>query len=1068
MQPQLTFGFPFLLLASSPLAALSFRPAAISHQCHVDEALKGLVNKPWHKYDKALPPEENLLAALTAAVEKGKKEGRKFLFGTSTVAFQVEGHSSGDGRHDSVWDAADKKAGRKPSEGAGFHDKFEQDIAKAKDMAFDAFHFSISWSRVMTKDNKPNHKGVSYYQRLVKAIKANGMEPIATLYHWDMPQGKDWRVKSTVDDFAAFAEVMYTGLPSVNTWITIHDPYAICHFGYHQGTIPPFVRGGEGDVEKCARSLLLAHARAVDVHRKKAPKDGGGKKIGFTLSLASDHPYAHPAGKGRRLQETNYTTTEYLRALQEPSGEDACIEKGIDFYGYDVFEVHAASPAECRVACQGHDGCLFFTYRADGPDAPEGINNCYLKTSDMGRTASEIGDVLMSGAAECSQGGLQAEILGKDDQGRDALDFQKQTFLDPIFRTSVSPLVSSGGGGWLTAEEKTLLADAKPDFVGIATYGTLNGASDQSVWLRAIEHAPLGKALQQLQKEYNPKEILVTQMGLVNAMEDYLPEKALLNDQQRIWYYHMTMFELAMAALHRGVRLGGMFAWSLVDVPKAAVQMSSGKVGLMSVSDDSKKERKIKESGNWFKHLIRAVHECVKKGWSCNAAADNLLLKPNGMAKAPNMPYEQGILPLLATAVQKVEGSGIAKPFMWGTATAAYQVEGGWNKGGRAPSIWDEFTHAEKAHNGHTGDVACDFFHKYAGDMARMKGSGFNAFRFSISWSRLMPHGKRNQAGVAFYKDVIKATKENGMQPLVTLYHWDLPAGLDWREKSVVDAYVKYADLVFSEFIDHVDDFITFNEPWVFCKLGYQLGIHAPGVKSTADDLKCGHHVLLAHGKAVKLFRSKYQRKGKRIGITLNHEWRVPHNPSDPKDVTRTQGAIDSQLGWFADPIYLGDYPKTLKARWGKKMPVFTPAEKELLKGSSDFFGLNMYTTLYESHEDGSSYERFSVPIGPEAASIWLYPAPFGVAQLLKYVQNRYNPPSIIITENGVSAVNEEYMPNPRKQKITLKDSFRFGLQYVDFDAPERPRYMKESAKYLGTLIPSVRAQIDTCKLSTQ
>jgi len=477
---------------------------------------------------------------------------------------------------------------------------------------------------------------------------------------------------------------------------------------------------------------------------------------------------------------------------------------------------------------------------------------------------------------------------------------------------------------------------------------------------------------------------------------------------------------------------------------------------------------------------------------------------------------EESVAQELASAIGKLKKDGVlTKDFMWGTATAAYQVEGGWNEGGRVPSHWDTFTHTSEAEgrgkikNNDNGDVACDFYHKYADDIKLMKSLNFTHFRYSIAWPRVMNGSEKNEEGIKFYRDLTKALVDAGIEPVVTLYHWDLPSTLDWRNETVVDAFGKYADLMFWELKD-VKYWLTFNEIWVFCKLGYHWGTHAPGVVSDTGHLMCGHNVLKSHAKAYSIWKEFYadQRPDAKIGITLNSEWRAPLDASNPGDVALVETEMDSQLGWFAEPIFgNGDYPESLKAQYGDDMPVFTTEEKAAVKGSADFFGLNHYTSLYvDSTKEYGLHEtsfRNGVSIGPKAASKWLYVVPWGFSRLLRYIKARWNPSEIIVTENGTSdeesedtdiLINDQsrigyyqdYLSEMAKAMMdgvpvigyfawSLLDNFewadgydkRFGLTYIDFKDPERPRTVKKSAEYLGSLIPTVKAMMGTCKASS-
>mmetsp|Transcript_83125 Transcript_83125/g.238817 ORF Transcript_83125/g.238817 Transcript_83125/m.238817 type:complete len:509 (-) Transcript_83125:308-1834(-) len=378
------------------------------------------------------------------------------------------------------------------------------------------------------------------------------------------------------------------------------------------------------------------------------------------------------------------------------------------------------------------------------------------------------------------------------------------------------------------------------------------------------------------------------------------------------------------------------------------------------------------------------------------------------------------------------------KDFLWSSATAAYQVEGAWNEGGRQKSIWDVFSQTSgRTYDNETGDVADDFYHRYADDIQTLRSHGFNAFRYSISWSRIFPLGAggqraANPVGVEFYKNVTRNLLENGITPILTLFHWDLPEDLDWLDPKVVTEYLKYVDFVFETFPE-VKHWTTFNEPWTFCSQGYESGTSAPGRVSSYEKFSCGHHVLLAHAQAVELYREKYLAKNQgTIGIVLNYDWTFPLNASDPLDLKAVQCSTDFALGWWADPVHFGDYPACMKERLGDHLPKFTEQEKALLKGSvigpylMNTYGAR-YTTWDPSQLEGhrpSFTDLSGNLIGPQADSPWLHVVPVGIRKHLEYVNQRYKPDGIIVTENGCDVPNEDSMPLGQ----ALKDSFRVNF----------------------------------------
>ncbi len=453
--------------------------------------------------------------------------------------------------------------------------------------------------------------------------------------------------------------------------------------------------------------------------------------------------------------------------------------------------------------------------------------------------------------------------------------------------------------------------------------------------------------------------------------------------------------------------------------------------------------------------------------------------------------------------------------FVWGTATASYQIEGAANEGGRGDSIWDVFCRSEgNIANGDNGDRACDHFNRYPEDIQLMADLGISAYRFSISWPRIMPDGTSgsiNQEGIDFYNKIINECLRHGIEPWVTLYHWDLPQYLHekeggWLRKDIVSRFHDYADVCFQEFGDRVKRWITINEAWVVAMLGYGKGVFAPGLESNDLPYIVGHNLLLSHAQAVNLYRTKYAELEGQIGITNNCDWREAAS-DEKEDQDAAQRALEFFLGWFADPVYFGDYPDVMKERLGNRLPSFSDEEKSLLKGSSDFFGLNHYTTMIVSakpdeldvqsvYGNGGIVEDQDVhlkvdPKWPLTDMNWAV-VPWGCGKLLRWIADRYNNPPIYITENGcayddladqrridfLSGYIEECQKaidagvNLQGYFVwSLLDNFewasgyskRFGLHYVNYETGERIK--KDSAIWLASQLRKTDDPV-TCKYS--
>ncbi|XP_006644213.1 beta-glucosidase 1 [Oryza brachyantha] len=370
--------------------------------------------------------------------------------------------------------------------------------------------------------------------------------------------------------------------------------------------------------------------------------------------------------------------------------------------------------------------------------------------------------------------------------------------------------------------------------------------------------------------------------------------------------------------------------------------------------------------------------------------------------------------------------------FVFGTAASAYQVEGMALKDGRGPSIWDAFVKipGEIANNA-TADVTVDEYHRYKEDVDIMKRMGFDAYRFSISWSRIFPTGtgKVNWKGVAYYNRLINYMLKIGITPYANLYHYDLPEALEVQyggllNRKIVEAFADYAEFCFKTFGDRVKNWMTFNEPRVVAALGYDDGAFAPGRctkckagNSATEPYIVAHHLILSHAAAAQIYRHKYQHVQKgRIGILLDFVW-YEGLTNSTADQDAAQRSRDFHVGWFLHPIIYGEYPKSLQVIVKERLPRFTADEIQMVKGSIDYVGINQYTAYYVRDQQPNAttipsyssdwhaafaYERNGVPIGPRANSDWLYIVPWGLYKAVTYVKEKYGNPTMLLSENGM------------------------------------------------------------------
>ncbi|HHV98409.1 MAG TPA: beta-glucosidase [Clostridiaceae bacterium] len=348
--------------------------------------------------------------------------------------------------------------------------------------------------------------------------------------------------------------------------------------------------------------------------------------------------------------------------------------------------------------------------------------------------------------------------------------------------------------------------------------------------------------------------------------------------------------------------------------------------------------------------------------------------------------------------------------FLWGAGTSAYQIEGAWNEDGKGESIWDRFVHNPgRVKDGSTGDVACDHYHRYEEDIKLMKELGLKTYRFSISWPRIFPdgYGKPNQKGIDFYKRLVYLLNENGIKPMVTLYHCDLPQKLQdlggWTNRFTADCFEQFARCMFKELGNDVPMWITHNEPATTTINGYWRGIQAPGIRDLAACLLSSYIVMLSHGMAVKAFR-EMGLKGE-IGYAPN--FYPSHACSDRPEDLRAAKTWDSLINkWFLDPVMTGEFPSDLIELFSKTglLPEIKEEDLKIMKQPIDFIGVNYYSRFLLGYDESSwpLNDKFvSIPKDRLTdGGVEIYPQ--GLYEILTWLHKRYNGIKLIITENGM------------------------------------------------------------------
>jgi len=347
--------------------------------------------------------------------------------------------------------------------------------------------------------------------------------------------------------------------------------------------------------------------------------------------------------------------------------------------------------------------------------------------------------------------------------------------------------------------------------------------------------------------------------------------------------------------------------------------------------------------------------------------------------------------------------------FVWGAATSAYQIEGSPLSDGAGMSNWHRFAHTPgRVKNGDTGDVACDHYRLWKEDVALMRDLGLQAYRFSISWSRIYPEGtgRINQAGIDFYSRLVDALREAGIRPFATLYHWDLPAALDdrggWLNRDIAGWFADYADTMYRALDDRVETWATLNEPWVVADGGYLFGALAPGHRSLFEAPIVSHNLLRAHGAAVQAYRAGGGRHP--IGIVVNLEPKYPatDRPEDVAAAARADAYMNRQ---YLDPLFFGTYPPELEEIFGQAWPSHPAADFDAIRVPFDFLGINYYSRKVTRHSPRRSLLH-AVPVfqkqSTHTETKWeVYPQ--GLSDVLRRVRDRYGPTPLYVTENGAA-----------------------------------------------------------------
>lgn len=452
-------------------------------------------------------------------------------------------------------------------------------------------------------------------------------------------------------------------------------------------------------------------------------------------------------------------------------------------------------------------------------------------------------------------------------------------------------------------------------------------------------------------------------------------------------------------------------------------------------------------------------------------------------------------------------GAAFPPDFLWGAATSAYQIEGAVQEDGRFPSMWDRFAAIPGAtYQGQTGAIAADHYHRMEEDVALMAELNLSAYRFSLSWPRILPQGTGavNERGLDFYDRLVDALLARGIRPLATLYHWDLPGALQdrggWLVRDTAYAFADYAEVVARRLGDRVQWWLTHNEPWCSAYLGYALGIHAPGLRDKQLAVGVGHHVLLSHGLAVPRLRAHLSQEAQ-VGIALDF-YPVYAVDDRPETLLAVERADTFRNRWFLDPLLRGRYPDDLFTDMGVAPPPMRDGDFSIISTPIDFLGVNYYSRMLvrgrgdamataEHMVPADSYETVERIPGASYTETGWEVFPDGLANILTRIAREYAPKALVVTESG-AAFNDHRNGNGTihdqqridylrehiqtvaqviRQGIPIKgyivwsflDNFewsegyrkRFGLVYVDYATQQR--IIKDSGHWYASFVASQR-----------
>ncbi|CAJ1078805.1 lactase-phlorizin hydrolase-like [Xyrichtys novacula] len=970
-----------------------------------------------------------------------------FQWATSSESFKVEGGWSEDGKGETIWDsfAHENKAFENQTAdlACDSYNKVDYDVYLLRGLHVNTYQFSISWARIFPSGRgNISEQGALYYDKLINASLESGIQPVVTLYHWDLPQTLQdyggWTNASIVDAFKDYADFCFSRFGDrVKTWNTFSSPWVVSHAGYGTGEHPPEVKDYVVASYQVTHNILKSHAEAWHAYNDKYRKTQGGK-----VGIALNSDWAEPMSSSKP---------------EDVAAADRYLQFMLGWFAHPIF-VNGDYPETLKTQIE------------------QKRNECPL---------SEPARLPVFTAEESKRIQGTADFFGLNHY--------------------TSRLVNSSGGGCNPGPHGVgdFQEDVDPTW-----------SSTASDW---IYSAPWGlrKLLNYISMEY----LNVTQVP-IHITGNGMPTEYsgdMINDTDRVEYMKSYINE-ALKAIHLdGVNLQRFTVQSLMDGFEGP-QGYSERFGLHHVDFNlPDRPRTPRQSAYFYANVIEQNGFASKKQPVSAPKVTNMLSRKVSHMPPSTVPSQAktvwGKFSSQTEFQRKLYHYGtFPDGFSWGVSSSAYQIEGGWNADGKGPSVWDTFTHKPGSIPANAnGDVACDSYNRLDEDLYMLRALRVKSYRFSMSWSRIFPDGRRaslNQKGVAYYNRLIDDLLAYNITPMVTLYHWDLPQALQdlggWDNVDMIDIFNDFCDFCFATFGDRVKFWTTFNQPHTIAWSGYGLGAIPPNVKNPGTaPYKVAHNLIKAHAKAYHTYDDTYRKsQGGLVSIALNADWVEPVDVNVPREVVAADRALQFQLGWFAHPIFKnGDYPDAMKWQVGNKselqglpetrLPSFTEEEKNFIRGTADVFCVNHYTTKiishitarlspqsYEYDKDLSEAEEGDSPttaISKQRAVSW------GLRRLLNWIKEEYGDPEIYITENGVATDSKTtvddidrvfyyktYADEALKAHnldgvkvkgyiaTSLMDSFEwlngynvgFGLHHVDFTNPNRPRTPKRSAHY--------------------